>query len=559
MKKRMVAMVIAASMVIGIMSGCGSGNSNPTQGTSAASGTSEKTETTAGGDSAETSAQVTEAADEEIPTIVYYNNSGGINYNDGVATDPDYYKRMQDYIIEQIGVKVEVIIPPQDNAAEKLGLLLAGGDQLDFWWGNWRDYYEDGIIIPINEYLEMPEAKSLYEDWDENHYDGWKRMTDLNGNIWGIPRLCKGATYPVYVRNDWLELLGMDMPQTLDDLNKYLYAIKDLDPYGNGETIPLVLQGGANPMDGAVYCFGGGFLDPVGRWLDEADGKVKPDYLQAGYKDLVDQVRQWYEDGIIHIEYMGNNNTIRREQITSGRVAATACWYSDVTITDEGLSANVPDWDVTERGDYIFGMNHNGLIGPNGKKMEIFSNGNSTQALMISSKCKHPEAVMKFIEWANEFENSITIQRGFEGEGWEYSDKENAKEMHIINVLNDKDYVYCMDFWIPNQREASVTDFYASGVQNMHNKYLQEYYSEYSRGSDQDFEWSVAWDSAAMSEACPFLGDINTYRNEQFAKFINGTRSMDTWDQFIEECYDMGLDAYIEESTRQYNNWLNSR
>ena len=36
--------------------------------------------------------------------------------------------------------------PQQEEFIEKLNLLLAGGDQIDAWWGNWSDYAKDGII-----------------------------------------------------------------------------------------------------------------------------------------------------------------------------------------------------------------------------------------------------------------------------------------------------------------------------------------------------------------------------------------------------------------------------
>ena len=38
----------------------------------------------------------------------------------------------------------------------------------------------------------------------------------------------------------------MEMPTTMAELNEYLYKIKELDPYGNGETIPLILEKGGS-------------------------------------------------------------------------------------------------------------------------------------------------------------------------------------------------------------------------------------------------------------------------------------------------------------------------
>ena len=69
-------------------------------------------------------------------------------------------------------------------------------------------------------------------------------------------------------------------------------------------------------------------------------------------------------------------------------------------------------------------------------------------------------------------------------------------------------------------------------------------------------QWKISdinWDTAALAENIPTLYDLNTFRDEELVKFVNGTRSLDTWDQFIEECYQMGLEDYINEYTRQYN------
>ena len=37
------------------------------------------------------------------------------------------------------------------------------------------------------------------------------------------------------------------------ELNEYLYKIKELDPYGNGETIPLILEKGGSEHPMILY------------------------------------------------------------------------------------------------------------------------------------------------------------------------------------------------------------------------------------------------------------------------------------------------------------------
>ena len=46
---------------------------------------------------------------------------------------------------------------------------------------------------------------------------------------------------------------------------------------------------------------------------------------------------------------------------------------------------------------------------------------------------------------------------------------------------------------------------------------------------------------------------METYYRENALRFINGERSLDEYDQFIEELYGVGLQEWIDEYTRQWD------
>lgn len=557
MKKRQgLAAILAAVTAMALLGGCG-GNDESSQ-----AGENGQSESTQNGQ--ETGNANAGADNEDVPTIVIYNNSGAFSVSGAEAgSDEAAYKEMQDYILEQTGVKVEIIMPPSDASAEKekLNLLLAGGDQIDAWWeDDWGKYAKDGIIIPLNEYLEAPEAKALWDLWEP--WGSWEKMTDSDGNIWAIPRNTDTVPYPIMYRTDWLDLLGMDVPSTFDELNDYLYKIKELDPYGNGETIPLMLEKGTSELgilDRAEYAFLGGYVENGnGKWIDETDGKVKPEWLADGYTDFLKQMNQWYQDGIIHKENFTMDVDTVRGNITKGAVAASAAWYSRVTLTEATTRENIPDFD-RDKYTYAYCANAKGTIGPNGSLMQTKSVAN-TRGLMISSKCKHPEAVMKFVEWSFEWENYTTEQYGLEGKYWQYNpESENAKENKDV-VLIEGGPTYARDFLmsLAVPLEVQTTEYDDDGIQEMHNFWLQKRLSDYQSTIDPGIENGIVWDKVALAENIPSLNDLNTYKDEELIKFVNGTRSLDTWDAFIDECYQIGLQDYIDEYTRQYEEMTNN-
>ncbi|QIK71053.1 extracellular solute-binding protein [Propioniciclava coleopterorum] len=119
----------------------------------------------------------------------------------------------------------------------------------------------------------------------------------INGKNYGVPRLRDPMRTAVIIRKDWLDKLGLQMPETTEDLYEIAKAFTTQDPDGNGkaDTYGLILPkwGGyqnAGPYDVMETWYGA----PNG-W-GEKDGKLvptvdTPEALEAAkfFKKLVDE------------------------------------------------------------------------------------------------------------------------------------------------------------------------------------------------------------------------------------------------------------------------------
>lgn len=509
-------------------------------------------------------------APEDAPVIVLYQNSGASHSGTGSeagSTDAGY-QLVQDYIYEQTGVWVEAIPSPATNATEQLNMMLAGGEQIDLFWGDWRSYYDTGIIQPWNDYLE--EYPLIWDTWES--WDAWAGVMDADGNYWGMPRMTPTTPYQIFFRAEWLDELGMEIPSTMEELNEYLYAVKEQDLAGNGNTIPLL----CNMLDRLQYCFVGGYVENGnGMWLDE-DGSVKPVYLADGYTDFLQQMITWYADGIIHQESFSWDTNTLRGYIAQGVAGATATWYSDITTRDEittnNLTAADPDYSL-EQYPYAYIINEAGITGPNGNYIETRTNV-SSNCLMLSSQCENPEAAMEVISWQYEsWENYQTATFGLEGYHWRYDpddpdaetltfktigwEDENGTPMYMTidgELSYDNTLAYFSDFTTSIGLPTEVLGAsYIFGRQQQHSLWLQQHLDDFDVTNEPGCEYGIIWNTVELRENAPASADIETYIAEQIPRFIIGERDIAEWDAFIDELYAIGLQSVIDEYTRQYN------
>ena len=509
-------------------------------------------------------------APKDAPVINLYQNSGAGNSTAGseAGSTDNGYKMVQKYLYDQTGVWVEAQLAPREGAGEKLNLMLAGGEPLDLFWGDWREYYDSGMIQPWNEFIKQ--YPRIFDTWAP--WDAWKGMTDADGQIWGMPRMTPTTPYQMFFRADWLDKLGMKVPSTFEEVEKYLYEVKKLDPYGNGQTVAL----GTNSTGHLQSVFVGGFVKGGnGMWKDEADGLVKPVYLAKGYTDFVAKMLQWYKDGIIHKEaFSWDTNTIR-DHIAKGAVAATATWYSNVTTRDGVLTENLlANTDFTlEKYDRAFVINEKGITGPNGQFIETRTNA-SPSGLLLSSKAKDPQAAMKYINWQYEnWSNYYTTMWGLEGYHWQFDPKDPKAKTETYTTTGWKDekgtamyktkdgelsydntIAYYSNFTtsVGLPTEVLGISYDQWGRQNMHNLWLQKHLDDFDVTNEPGIEYGIVWDTVALKANVPSYSDITTYVAEQLPKFFIGERDLSQWDAFIEELNRFGLQDLCKEYTRQY-------
>jgi putative aldouronate transport system substrate-binding protein len=154
---------------------------------------------------------------------------------------------------EQTNIHVEWDVFPSKDAKEKINLLLASGSDLPevFLGGRVLTpeqlmlYGAQGLFRPLGDYL-AEQAFYITEFFEE--FPLLKKIATMpDGNIYAMGRfeLCYHCYYAqkAWYNKTWLETLGLEVPETTEELYQVLKAFKEQDPNGNGKADEVPFSG----------------------------------------------------------------------------------------------------------------------------------------------------------------------------------------------------------------------------------------------------------------------------------------------------------------------------
>ena len=286
--------------------------------------------------------------------------TGMISYPPSTESEPNnrtIFRRLQ----EQTNVEIDWTAIQSDQWPDKISLNMSDPNKLtDFIFSagftdsNLLKYAEYGAIIPLEQYIDayMPNLKSVFDKYPE-----YRTMcTDVNGHIWALPwieQLGSGKTAiqtvgnMSFINKKWLDFLGLDLPETVDEFEKVLIAFRDhakelQEEFGiEGSIIPMSCIVNNGDQDPAILIngFGEGYGDPdKDRHIAVTDDqKVICTATQEGYKKGIEWLHRLYEEKLIDPEAFTQEWSTYVSKGKSGRYGVCFSW-------DVGNIDNLKDW-----------------------------------------------------------------------------------------------------------------------------------------------------------------------------------------------------------------------
>ena len=392
----------------------------------------------------------------------------------------------------------------------------------------------DGGLIPLEDLIEKnaPNIKKFFEDCPQAK----AAATASDGHIYYIPGSLSGIDIGAlpsqgwFIRQDWLDKLGLEAPKTVDEFYEVMKAFKTQDPNGNGlaDEIPVFRRDGS--ISFLFNLFG---VNP--GWYD-IGGETHYGANEEGYKEAIKNISKWYQEGLIDKEIFTRGGQAREQLLSANLGGCTHDWFSSTGGYNDAYKDTVPGLDFEPfappadiNGDVIEWHSRNVL---------------HELGWGISKDNKDPENTMKYFDFWMSPEGQDLRSFGIEGVHYNVVD---GKKVFTDKVLNASEgVVNYLKSQGANLEIGTIGNIEAekAGMNEIALKGFEMYVDggyvkqQYMKPQFTDEEQQVV---------NQYLPDIETYISEMQQNWIIGNRNVDAdWDTYLSTLKQMHLDDVIK-------------
>jgi len=446
--------------------------------------------------------------------------------------------------------------PLAGQATEAFNLMVAAGDLPEIFEFNIVGAYpggpekaiEDGVVLDLTDLLPQY-APNLWRYYQENPEIAKFARTD-SGRYYSFPFIRGDDSLMVFfgpvVNRSWLRDLGLPMPETIQDWETMLTRFKN----EKGATAPLTFEPSFLNSNNATFI--GAFGVNFDFYLDN-NGRVQYGPIQPAYRDFLETFNRWYRNGLLDVNFLSMNQQQVAAKLTTGQSGASMGFAASRLGTWLTAVNGNPDFDfvgtrypVVRRGDIpMFSQ----------KDFPIQSNSGHAH---VNPRAKDIPGILRYLDFGYSEEGNILYNFGTEGVSFEWI---NGYPTYTDVVMNN-----------PTLNRAQALSSHARSAYNGPFVQRREYFEQYGYSFPQQAEAIANWqitnvDRYKMPPVIPtpdesrelatIMSDINTYRDEMRNRYIMGVENLTTFNQYVQNIRNMGIERAIEIQTAALSRFRN--
>lgn len=455
-----------------------------------------------------------------------------------------------DALQEATGIKVNFTWSSSDAYSTNLSARVANQDLPDvIGYGVesslLQSLIDDELIVPLTDLLEekMPNYMRFINDEDYLYL-----LNATDGEIYAFGMLMDvPGSYSYMIRQDWLDNVGMDMPETWDEWVAVWRAFKAQDANGNGDPNDEIPFG---TMYSLTY-----FLENI--WGIESNGTYsvyEGEYIydpeHPRYMEWLDAMRGLYEEGLISQEYLEVDGTTLETLASSDRLGSAVSY---AVLSTDAAKASA---EINEDAYFVC---TSPIQGPYGDQMimkrpKLTLNTYITKAAIDNGTL---DTILEFFDFIFSDEGILITNYGVEGESYEMVNGEAT----LLEPYNQS-------FTTAREYGLIPTPIAYCFTQEVYNEilYLGQSYDEmdkYSKTAADGLttlneEYFYTRPVTIKTEASVEYSDLITEQKALRDNYIMGKINKDEYTKQYEALKAAGLNEVIAQANETYQNLLNS-
>ncbi len=424
------------------------------------------------------------------------------------------------------------------------------------------DKMPDAMIVDQNTYNMLLEANVLMDLTDvyaavapgtvlETAYTTFTAAFEsahVGDKLMALPNTMQQNVHAItWIRKDWLDNLGLEVPSTLEELAEVAAAFVANDPDGNGENdtigIPVYEKVfGTYNQNGDLSYIASQFGAYPRQWYTDANGNVVYGSVTEETHNALVYLSEMYEAGVIDPEYAVRDF---KELVVSGKCGImTGNWSAAAGPIQQSHAFDGADWipllcPVTEDGQYL-----------------TMYRQPTTEYVVVNKECKNPEAVLKLIVGAYNFHWYIDLDEEWTSNRVKYEEIGASWMLMPLAIQLEKSLVVKERY---DAFEQYINTGSTEGLSTAVLGFLSAY-DAYKADSSSLTGWSwykgmYLGGAVSLSENNEYLTPcffgttesmkdcwttLQTMEDEIFVKIIMGEAEIDEFDTFVENWYALG-------------------
>lgn len=427
MKKKLLSVILAATMVAGLLSGCGKKEAPNTN-----EPDKQNEVTQAPTDEGNKDGDAT----DETPDANQYGDTGGLTLPlvDKPTTitwmlPSDVQDLSNKDVIKEIerrtGITLDIQAFPKASYQDKLQIVLGSGNLPDIITGSVLSEVNNlggqGAFAAISDYLDMlPNFRALYSENPENSWV-MQSYSDADGKLftWPIYGLSRDVNHGFLYRKDILDQNGINEWTNVDEFYEVLKQLKEIYP----SSIPYVSKNQDAIFKDWAYGWGIGAANAdYPLFYDEADSTWKMVTTSPKFKEMLDFMKKLYSEGLLDPEFITDTAASWTAKMTEENTSfVTFDWIGRLDGFHDQVKEVLPNYD----------LRYANPVGPTGNirtlpKVSVFG--------LAVAQNKNSEIALKLLDYLASPSGSELITLGIEGEHYTIGADGKATYPNITDV-----------------------------------------------------------------------------------------------------------------------------